>query len=53
MRQVYAVAIGMLMAGTAAADPADWSISKRLVGKWTTCLSGGSSTEADGSTRCC
>jgi hypothetical protein len=49
MRRVVAIAV--LFLGTAAAVgavPDDGTISKMLPGRWTTCVTGGSETEPDG-----
>ncbi|HEX4611371.1 MAG TPA: hypothetical protein VH092_24470 [Urbifossiella sp.] len=51
MRRVYAIMVAVVGSATVAAEPGDGAISERLVGRWTTCVAGGSSTEADGTIR--
>ena len=43
------IAVFVLTLGTAGAD--DAAITKQLIGKWTTCLTGGSATAPDGHVR--
>ncbi len=48
MRRFWAITVALL--GTAAVAGADDNaITKQLLGRWTTCVTGGSSTEPDGS----
>lgn len=44
------IAVCLLLTGTATAaeKPGDDEITRRLVGKWTTCMTGGAETKVDG-----
>jgi hypothetical protein len=52
--RLHQTVLFLLLTGTAtAADgkPGDDEIARKLVGTWTTCMTGGSATEADGTVR--
>jgi hypothetical protein len=51
MRQLSVFTIAVLVTTAAAAGADDAAITKQLAGKWTTCLTGGSATEPDGTIR--
>ncbi len=51
MRRFCSITVVLVACAAAAARPDDGAISKQLVGQWTTCLAGGSSTEPDGTIR--
>ncbi len=52
MRRLLAIAVAVVgPVAVVCAKPDDSTISSSLVGRWTTCVSGGSATEPDGTIR--